>query len=39
MDLLVENAIHRVYVVDEQRHPIGIITATDILRTLLHVAT
>jgi hypothetical protein len=39
MELLVQNAIHRVYVVDGHRHPIGIITATDILRALLHVAT
>ncbi|GFH24882.1 uncharacterized protein HaLaN_22753 [Haematococcus lacustris] len=38
MDLLVRYGIHRVYVVNEEEKPIGIVTHTDILRKLLQLA-
>uniref|UniRef100_A0A7S0X0C9 CBS domain-containing protein n=1 Tax=Chlamydomonas leiostraca TaxID=1034604 RepID=A0A7S0X0C9_9CHLO len=38
MELLVARRIHRVYVVDEEEKPVGIITCTDILRKLLQMA-
>ncbi len=38
MELLVKHRIHRLYIVDDNEMPIGIITCTDILRKLLEVA-
>lgn len=35
LELLAENILHRVYVLDDTEHAIGIITLTDILRQLL----
>lgn len=35
LELLAENSLHRVYVLDDTEHSIGIITLTDILRQLL----
>ena len=32
---LVSNRLHRLYVVDEMTRPIGIVTLTDILRTVM----
>lgn len=39
MQMLVRHRIHRVYVVDPLRRPIGIITCTDILRRLVRVSS
>lgn len=32
---LVSNRLHRLYIVDELTRPIGIVTLTDILRTVM----
>ncbi len=32
--LLVAHKIHRVYVIDDKEQPAGIVTMTDVLRTL-----
>lgn len=34
VDAIVSNRVHRVYVVDENAHPLSIITITDVLRVL-----
>eukprot|EP00884_Botryococcus_braunii_P005065 jgi/Botrbrau1/1455/Bobra.178_3s0013.1 len=36
LDKLVKNGLHRLYVVDEEMKPIGIITLTDVLRTVIN---
>ncbi len=33
--LLVRSKIHRVYVIDEQEKPVGIVTMTDVLRKVV----
>ena len=33
--LMLEQHIHRLVVVDEEEEPIGVVTSTDLLRTLL----
>lgn len=35
LDKLVKSRLHRLYVVDEHLKPIGIITLTDVLRTVI----
>ena len=32
---MVRNGLHRLYIVDEEVKPIGIVTLTDILRTVV----
>jgi len=32
---LAENKIHRVYVIDEERHPLGVISLRDVLVEIL----
>jgi len=34
LDLMVTNKVHRVFVVDSDRHPIGVVTMTDVMRWL-----
>ena len=34
LELIADVGVHRVYIVDDARHPIGIITITDILKVL-----
>jgi predicted transcriptional regulator len=36
LERLVVNHLHRLYVVDEETRPVGIVTLTDILRTITH---
>jgi CBS domain-containing protein len=33
--MLVASKVHRVYVVDEQERPVGVVTITDVLRKLV----
>lgn len=39
LDLLVARRAHRVYVVDQEEVPLGIITCTDVLRKVVEVAS
>ena len=34
LDKLVENHLHRLYIVDEATKPVGVVTLTDILRVV-----
>lgn len=38
MDLLTSNRLHRLYAVDEQLQPIGLVTCTDVLKMVLQEA-
>lgn len=38
LDVIVNHRIHRLYVVDADQRPIGVITCTDVLRVLLREA-
>ena len=35
LDLLTSNRLHRLYTVDDQLDPVGLVTCTDVLRMVL----